>query len=162
MKFLPRLTLRLKQIDPRSLTNLLLCFLVLVMGFQQLPLHSREIFNTGAFACTRQKVLQTQTWHVTVPTLVRKGQLWMGMNGGTIADFGFMLVRDRDNTFLFRGNWDHYAEPSGINDQIMDMDLSPDYILLLPGDNVTLYYHCQSFGLTLGAGHVIVNLWMFP
>ena len=94
--------------------------------------------------------------------MIRKGQLWMGMNGGSIADLGFMVVRDRDKTFLFRGNWDHYAEPTGINDQIVDMDFSPDYILLTPFDTVTLYYHCQGFGSELGAGHIIVNLWSFP
>jgi hypothetical protein len=94
--------------------------------------------------------------------VVRKGQLWMGMNGGTIADLGFMVVRDRDETFLFRGNWDHYAEPTGIQDQIVDMDFTPDYVLLFPGETITLYYHCLSLGKSLGAGHVIVNLWFFP
>jgi hypothetical protein len=129
---------------------------------QQLPLSSKEVFNTGAFDCTREKELQTLTWENKTPRIIRKGQLWMGMSGGTIADLGFMVVRDRDQTFLFRGNWDHYAEPSGINDQIVDMDFSPDYVLLLPGETLTLYYHCQSFGEHLGQGHVIVNLWSFP
>ena len=127
-----------------------------------MPLRSEEVFNTLAFDCTREKKLNTLTWTNTGIKLVRKGQLWMGMNKGTIADFGFMVVRDRDKTFFFRGNWDRYAETTGINDQIVEMDFAPDYILLLPGETVTLYYHCQSFGEALGAGHVIVNLWFFP
>lgn len=135
---------------------------VLVFLFMFMPLRSREIFNTQAFECTREKKLQTMTWTNYGIWFVRKGQLWLGMNGGTVADLGFMVVRDWDKTFLFRGNWDHYAEPTGINDQIVDVNFSPDYILLLPFQTVTLYYHCQSFGESLGAGHVIVNLWGFP
>lgn len=139
-----------------------LYLILLVLLFQSLPLRSNEIFNTGAFDCTREKKLREMVWESESIVVVRKAQLWMGMNGGTVADFGFMLVRARDKTFLFRGNWDHYAEPNGINDQIVDMNFAPDYILLLPGDEVTLYYHCQSFGEALGAGHVIVNVWGFP
>src|SRR5687767_12823232 len=107
-----------KQIKERGLGLMVL----LILLFQQLPLQSHEVFNTGAFECTREKKLQTITWRTYGFMVVRKGQLWMGMNGGTIADLGFMVVRDRDETFLFRGNWDHYAEPTGIQDQIVDMD----------------------------------------
>jgi len=144
------------------MTRLPLYFILLVLLFQSLPLRSREIFNTGAFDCTREKKLRNETWTSEGIAIVRKAQLWMGMNGGTVADFGFALARARDKTLLFRGNWDHYAEPNGINDQIVTMDFTPDYILLMPGDAVTLYYHCQSFGDELGAGHVIVNVWSFP
>jgi hypothetical protein len=137
----------------------ILIFFIVSLG---LPLRSREIFNTGAFDCTREKELRTLTWKNTGFTFVRKAQLWLGMDVGTVADFGFMLVRDRDKTFLARGNWDHYAEPNGINGQIVDMDFAPDYILLLPGNTLTLYYHCQAFGADLNQGHAIVNLWSFP
>ena len=137
-------------------------FILVVLLSQQLPLRSVEIFNTQAFDCTREKELRVLHWRTWLPRVVRRAELWMGMNGGTNADLGYMVVRDRDNTFLFRGNWDHYADPHGINDQLVVSDLAPDYILLLPGETVTLYYHCQSFGERLGAGHIIVNLWFFP
>lgn len=140
----------------------LIIIIALLALLLPLPLRSSEIFNTGAFECTREKSLRTMTWESNGFWLVRKGQLWMGMNGGTNADLGFFVTRDRDNTFFFRGNWDHYAEPTGINDQIVNMDFSPDYILVTPFDTLTLYYHCQSFGERLGAGHIIVNLWGFP
>lgn len=136
--------------------------LVMVLLFQQLPLRSKEIFNTAAFDCTREKIMQTVTWRNWSVRIVRRAELWMGMNGGTVADFGYAVVRDSDRTFLARGNWDHYADPHGINDQLVVTELAPDYILLLPGETITLYYHCQSFGETLGQGHVIVNLWFFP
>ena len=141
-------------------TIVLLIFVVLAL--QQLPLRSAEIFNTQAFDCTREKELNVATWRNDGFRIVRRAELWMGMNGGTVADLGYMVVRDRDKTFLFRGNWDHYLDPHGINDQLLVSDLAPDFILLLPGETVTLYYHCQSFGEALGKGHVIVNLWFFP
>jgi hypothetical protein len=142
--------------------RVLLVLLLLVLLFQQLPLRSQEIFNTGAYACTREKAILTEDWVNNRLRVVRKGQLWMGMYVGTIADLGFAVQRNRDKTFLFRGNYDHYGDPIGINDQIVDMDFSPDYILLLPGDRLTLYYHCQDLGEKEGAGHIIVNLWSFP
>jgi hypothetical protein len=140
----------------------LILLAVFALGQLPMPLRSLEVFNTGAFECTREKTPRYTYWTNNKIRLVRKGQLWMGMNGGTVADFGFAVRRERDKTMLFRGNWDHYAEPTGINDQIVDMDFSPDYILLLPGDKLALFHHCQSFGETPGAGHVIVTLWYFP
>lgn len=136
--------------------------LALILLLQQLPLRSDEAFNTAPFDCTHSQEWQSKTWANDGFSFVRKAQLWLGMNDGTIADFGFALERDRDHTFFFRGNWDHYTNPSGIQDQYVTMDFAPDYILLLPGETVTLYYHCQSFGEEAGAGHIIVNLWSFP
>lgn len=142
-----------------ELIGALILFLLL---FQQLPLRSAEVFNTQAFECTRQKELRVLHWRTWLPRIVRRAELWMGMDGGTIADLGYMVVLESDSTFLFRGNWDHYADPHGINDQLVATNLAPDYIMLLPGETLTLYYHCQSFGSALGNGHVIVNLWFFP
>ena len=136
--------------------------LVTVLLFQQLPLSSREVFNTASFVCATDKEWHELKWTNKGLSVIRRGQLWLGMNVGTIADFGFAVERDRDHTFLFRGNWDHYAEPGGISDQYIDMNFAPDYILLLPGETMTLYYHCMSMGADLGAGHIIVNLWSFP
>lgn len=136
-----------------------LCFIML---FQQFPLRSTEIFNTSGFACTREKKYRMLTWENDRFRVIRKGQLWMGMITGSVSDLGFALERDSDNTFLFRGNWDHYHEPSGINDQVVDMDFSPDYIFLAPGDSLSLYYHCQDVGDTNGEGNIIVNIWSFP
>lgn len=140
----------------------LLALILLVLLFQQLPLRSREAFNTAPFDCTDTQEWKSETWVNDGFSFVRKAQLWMGMNGGTVADFGFAVERDRDHTFFARGNWDHYSDPNGISDQYVTMDFAPDYILLLPGEAVTLYYHCQSFGEKAGAGHIIVNLWSFP
>jgi len=137
--------------------------ILLVLVFQQLPLSSVEAINTDSFDCTTaSKKWKSETWVSDRLSFVRRGQLWLGMGGGTVADFGFAMERDRDHTFLFRGNWDHYADPNGIGDQIVDMNFAPDYILLLPGEKVTLYYHCQSFGKTAGTGHIMVNFWRFP
>jgi len=143
----------------KHIPTLIVCLILL---FQQLPLHSEEIFNTGAFDCTNSKKWREETYPISGLMIVRRAQMWLGMGGGTVADFGFALERDRDHTFFFRGNWDHYADPHGINDQLIDMDFSPDYILLLPGDELKIYYQCQNFGSAPGTGHVIVNLWMFP
>lgn len=143
----------------KHIPTLLVCLILL---FQQLPLHSEEAFNTTPFDCTNSQTWRKETFPNSGLVIVRRAQLWLGMGGGTVADFGFALERDRDHTFLFRGNWDHYRDPAGINDQLVDMDFSPDYILLLPGDSLTIYYQCQNFGSTPGTGHVIVNLWMFP
>jgi hypothetical protein len=136
--------------------------LIAVLLIGGLPLRSAEVFNTGPFACTGEKQVQTALWKNDGGIkLVRKGQLWMGMYTGSVADLGFAVRNERDGTTLFRGNWDHYAEPAGINDQIVNMDFAPDYILLKPGDTLTLYYHCQSLGERMDTGHIIVNLW-FP
>jgi hypothetical protein len=140
--------------------KVLAALILLLLMFQQLPLSSREAFNTDAFDCSPDKTWHEMKWSGGL-SIIRKGQLWLGMNSGTVADFGFAVERDRDHTFLFRGNWDHYAEPSGISDQYVDMDFAPDYILLLPGEKLTLYYYCQTFGGS-GAGQAIVNLWSFP
>lgn len=142
--------------------NLPFLLALLIILFQQLPLHSDEAFNTGAFECANSQEWHEMKWANDGFSFVRKAQLWLGMNDGTVADFGFAVERDRDHTFLFRGNWDHYNDPGGIQDQYVTMDFAPDYILLLPGETVTLYYHCQSFGESVGAGQVIVNLWSFP
>ena len=122
-------------------------------------LRSIEVFNTDAFDCGEP--IKSIEWKndSDKDLMIRQAELWMGMYGKAIADFNFVVQRDSDRTNIFRGNWDHYAEPTGINDQILKADFSPDYVLISSGEIVRLWYKCTSFnGPT--KGHVIVTLWV--
>jgi hypothetical protein len=114
-------------------------------------LYSMEI-NTEPFWCDgKWKSIET------APGIeVRRAELWMGMDVGSVADMNFVLVGDNEVN-IFRGNLDHYAEPTGIDSQIVSADFRPDYI---SASMLTLYYRCQSFkGKT--HGHLIATVWYY-
>jgi hypothetical protein len=136
-----------------SLLILVLAFAAVRLG---VPLKSEILFKTGEFSCTSQKDWRVLKWknHAGI-LLVRKLQVWGGMNEGAIADLGFFVVRDRAKVNLALGNQDHYRD----GEYVQMYDFAPDFILLLPGDTLTLGYHCQVWGDHQGTGNVIITMW---
>lgn len=132
--------------------TLVLLVLFLVRG---LPLRSEVIFNTHPFGCTEKYQWNTLEWQNHGVKLVRKAQVWGGMNAGAVADLGFFVVRKSDNTNLAIGNQDHYKD----GELFLMYDFAPDYILLLPGDTLVLGYHCNIWKEQDAKGHIIFTIW---
>lgn len=133
-------------------------FSFLTMPKEDKSLSAQEIFNTGGFDCDKE--LRSLEWKNNTgrDIKIRMADLWMGMNVGSVADFNFLVQRDSDRTTLFKGAWDHYADPTGINDQLIQKSFSPNHILLKQDQLLRLWYRCESFdGPT--KGHVIVTIW---
>ena len=133
--------------------------MLLVLGWQSQPpagqdLYGLDVFNTGPFECGEQ--FHTQWVNDRGDIRIYNAQLWMGMYRGNISDLGYQVHRVSDSSLLYRGNWDHYAEPTGIDSQLHMMDLAPNYLELRQGDALELWYMCQTPG---DVGHVIVTIW---
>jgi len=147
----------------RPIQNTLIALLIIALLGQSDErgggLASIEVFNTGPFECNQN--LQGVLWRNDAGSkYIRRGELWLGMNAGSRSDLTFVVQRQSDQTNLFRGNWDHYADPTGIGDQMIAADFAPDYIEMARGDTLILYYRCVDLAdAPPGAGHIIVTLW---
>jgi hypothetical protein len=125
---------------------------------QEHALESMQIFNTGPFACDGTAHIFDRA--ITQTIKIRKAEFWQGMDFGSRADFSGNLYRISDYSPLFGFNWDHYADPSGLNDQIGKQDFAPDYMLIEAGDTLEISSICNSFaGET--RGHIIVTIWYY-
>jgi len=119
------------------------------------PVQSTTVFDTGPFACD-----QARQWTWVAPTgmHIKQAETWQGMDMGARADFSVVLYRQSDQSFIFRHNWDHYAEPTGNNDQLVSRNFEPDYLFLAAGDSLVLDSVCIPYaGPT--RGHIIVTIW---
>ena len=131
----------------------LLLSLALFLSACSRPLTSIEL-NSQAFVCDGQwrSVSVEGRFHIT------QAELWMGMYVNSIADFGYALSTENDVN-IFRGNWDHYAEPTGIQDQLVERNFAPNYV---EAKTLTLYFRCTSLNGTPTMGHVIVTVYNIP
>lgn len=113
-----------------------------------------DVFNTKPFECGTQYHTR---WENKIGDMkIYQSQLWLGMYPGNVSDFGYQVHRVSDSSLLYRGNWDHYADPTGLNGQIHAMNFTPNYFELKQGDSLELWYKCQNKG---DVGHVIVTIW---
>ena len=120
------------------------------------PLTQATVFETGPFDCDRQTL--TWTWEASQDTYIRQAESWQGMDMGAVADFSVILARRSDGAMLFRHNWDHYADPTGVGDSIVQRQLAPDSFLVRAGDALILSSTCLPYpGPT--HGHIIIDIW---
>lgn len=113
-----------------------------------------DVFNTKPFECGKQ--FHTEWINDVGDIKIFQSQLWMGMYQGNVGDLGYQVHRVSDSSLLFRGNWDHYAEPVGIDGQLHMMNFTPNYFELREGDSLELWYKCQTPG---DVAHIIVTIW---
>lgn len=113
-----------------------------------------DVFNTAPFDCGEQ--FHTRWVNQIGDIKIYQAQLWMGMYQGNVGDLGYQVHRVSDSSLLYRGNWDHYAEPVGIDGQLHTMNLTPNYFELKQGDALELWYKCQNPG---DVAHIIVTIW---
>lgn len=136
---------------------LLLLIVIIFSGFLapcEKPVYGVDVFNTGPFECGTQYHTR---WTNDIGNIrIYTSQLWMGMYPGNKSDFGYQVHRVSDSSLLYRGNWDHYADPVGIDGQLHTMNFTPNYFKLKKGDALELWYKCQKQG---DIGHIIVTIW---
>lgn len=113
-----------------------------------------DVFNTKPFECGEQ--FHTQWVNEIGDLRIYQAQLWMGMYPGNVSDFGYQVHRVSDSSLLYRGNWDHYADPTGVDGQLHLLNFTPNYFFLAKGDALELWYKCQNAG---DIGHIIVTVW---
>jgi hypothetical protein len=121
------------------------------------PVYGMDVFNTKPFRCLGDW-RELEWTNEGEDIRIYNAQLWMGMYKDAVSDLGFAVKRTSDDSLLFRGNWDHYANPVGINNQIVQHDFSPNYFELKNGDSLRLYYTCSDMGGD-AVGHIIVTVW---
>jgi hypothetical protein len=110
-----------------------------------------DIFDTHVFQCGQEEHVR---WVNDLGDIrIYQSQVWMGMYAGDVADLSFQ-VNTHDN-ILHRGNWDHYADPTGITDQIQLMNWTPNYIDLKNGAPLDFIYGCYK----KGTAQIVVTLW---
>ena len=116
-----------------------------------------DIFNTGPFDCSTPKQVRETEWVNDLGDLrIYNAVVWVGASGGTVADIGTIVYSGE--SILFHQNWDHYAEPTGIHTD--RLDLSPNYIKLKQGDAINMAYWCEIFDNELDSqAHIIVTVW---
>lgn len=115
------------------------------------PVRGVDIFDTHVFKCGQEEHMR---WVNDLGDIrIYQSQVWMGMYAGDVADLSFQ-VNARQN-ILHRGNWDHYADPVGINNQIQLMNWTPNYIELKNGQWIDLIYGCYK----TGTAQVVVTVW---
>ena len=131
--------------------------LLLLSPFQPVPqgqaLYGMDVFDSGTFTCGEEH--QARWVNHGGALRIHQSQVWMGMYAGDVADLWVQVHRTPDGSLLHRGNWDHYADPTGIIDQIQLMNWTPNYILLLPGQALVFTYGCAK----QGTAQVVVTIW---
>ncbi len=131
-------------------------FIVLMMFLlsdQPSGVYGKDVFNTKPFKCGEQ--FHTQWVNDIGNIRIYNAQLWIGMYDGNVSDLSYQVHRVSDSSLLYRGNWDHYENPVGIDGQLHMMDFAPNYFSLSKGDTLELWYKCSNEG----TGHIIVTLW---
>lgn len=118
---------------------------------QGYPVQGADIFDTHVFQCGHEV---RERWVNDLGDIrIYQSQVWMGMYAGDVADLSFQ-VNTGDN-ILHRGNWDHYADPNGIQDQIQLMNWTPNYIVLKNGQSLDFAYGCY----TKGTAQIVITIW---
>lgn len=117
-------------------------------------LYGMDVFNTAPFSCGEQ--YHTQWVNDRGNIQIYQAQLWLGMYVGNVSDFGYQVHRVSDSSLMYRGNWDHYADPTGLDGQLHMLNFTPNYFYLANGDALELWYKCQNTG---HVGHAILTIW---
>jgi len=136
--------------------------LALVLLFWNVPQRAKsgqdlfglDVFNTGPFQCGQQ--FHTQWVNEMGDLKIYQSQLWVGMYPGNVSDVGYQVHRVSDSSLLYRGNWDHYADPTGLDVQLHLLNFAPNYFAIKKGDALELWYKCQNPG---DIAHIIVTVW---
>jgi hypothetical protein len=146
----------MKKIDLIVIYCLLMTILLIsgAPALQAQDLFGLDVINTNPFACGKQHHVQ---WVNDIGDLkIYQSQLWVGMYPGNVSDVGYQVHRVSDSSLLYRGNWDHYADPTGLDGQLHHLNFTPNYITLKEGDALELWYKCQRAG---DIAHIIVTVW---
>lgn len=78
---------------------------------------------------------------------IRKIRAWHGVSLGARADVNMNIEASHPGFWpshhtLIAHAWDHYAEPAGINDNTITLDLGSDHVTLRPGEWLTFTSSC--------------------
>jgi len=145
--------------------------LTLTMNLPAIPakpdphdLTGRQILSTDLITCGEDSD-SVLTWvNESDQTIyIVQAQVWMGMYKGSISDFAVWVQResseDRGST-LMHSNWDHYTDPVG-PDHYIQMDYSPHYISVKPGEGLALHSFCSNLEDSNAVGHATLTIWWF-
>ena len=69
---------------------------------------------------------------------IKTAQLFMGMDAGQSGDFLASARRISDNSIVILRGWDHYSAPTSAEAANPLNNFSPDWVLIIPGDGITL------------------------
>ncbi len=117
-------------------------------------LHGTICVEAPPAPCDGQPREATWTNTFDMPLYITGGYVWQGIGRGCRADVGFQLyIKKHPDTIwqLLRvGMWDHYADPTGAEDNISPLDFGGHYFVLEPGGCVKLCYNAAQIGLQDG------------
>lgn len=134
-----------------------LAFVVLFLNFPYphgQDVYGLDVFNTKPFECGVQF---HEVWTNDIGNIrIYQSQLWIGMYVGNVSDVSYQVHRMSDDSLLYRGNWDHYADPTGLDGQLHHLNFTPNYFELKKGDALDFWYKCQNEGDT---AHIIVTIY---
>lgn len=114
--------------------------------------------SLGVFTCIPQNGAAVNNTAYTdwvnngAPIEVPSGWIWIGVASppggltgswlGGMADISYLLQDISSGTILAWSNWDHYANPVGINDDVAPFNWQPNYVLVNTGDDVRFTMAC--------------------
>lgn len=84
------------------------------------------------------------TWTNTTgaPIYVVSGFVWIGENVDGVSDDSIKLWDSTSGDVFIRSNWDHYANPTCADCNLLRFNAAPNYFLVQPNDVITLQYAC--------------------
>ena len=80
------------------------------------------------------------------PIYIKTAQLFMGMDSTDSGDFVASARRISDNSLIIIRGWDHYSAPTSADSANPLNNFSPDWVLIIPGDGITLTSWACSVG----------------
>ena len=129
-------------------------FLSLSSLAQASSLFGRDILDTGVVIGSSISDADAQAhptivfWiNTTGQTIyIKTAQLFMGMDAGQSGDFLASARRTSDNSIIILRGWDHYSAPTSADAANPLNNFAPDWVLIIPGDGITLTSWACSVG----------------
>ena len=128
--------------------HLLFGLVASLLLFLAAPAHSADLTSVTvaqpAYVCNG--TIHTSTWTNTTggPLQLKAFDIFMGADGGNIADFAVTAYRASDGMLMCWTNWDHYADPTANTNQLV-CNFEPDWYTLNAGDSLKLLAQCTGY-----------------
>lgn len=153
--------------------RILLLFLLLagncqasaLIGINVIPQYGYNCGTTTDAVAAAVGSANPKTWINTTGSAiyVKIVQLFMGMNGGVVADYDALVTRISDGSVVIHRGWDHYENPTGTDSGNPRDSFEPDWILINPGDGLKLVTWANAPGGNpfggLAQASVSVSIW---
>jgi len=80
------------------------------------------------------------TWknNFSYPIFVIAGTVFIGESMGGRSDSAVWFINITAGDVFDVTNWDHYAEPTGINSNRMRFNVAPYWFVVMPGDEIVI------------------------